>query len=121
MSNWHALISDLKQDRVRVAFHVLVPDEANAVGINLRNAVKDCPEINKTTAVAWLQTDYPIEFAAIADGSIYEHVEDVQFSAHASDGEKRTACDAHYSNVVTKIETQLRNRLKFWGLNRDVS
>jgi hypothetical protein len=119
MSNYHALESTVKQHEVRVAFHIVVPDQDNSVGVNLRTAAKQY--FAQTSQVPWLQVSNETEYVAIQNGEIYERVETVEFDADLTVLQKRAILDDRYSALATSIGIALPKILQWWGLDRDVS
>ena len=118
--NYHVLQSS-RGDRVNVVFHISVPDEDNAVAVNLRSAVSQFLSGQGTVSqVPWLETNNPTEYAQIQNGEIYEHSTVVQYDTNLADGDKRTEMDNKYIALVAMIQNEIRERFKFWGLDRDV-
>ena len=118
MANYHVL--DISgRDEARVVFHIPVPAEQNGAGTNLQDAIKKCLS-GEATAVPWLQTNDP-EYAQLVNGELYEHVESVQYNANKSDLEKRNAIDARYMALISIIQEKIREKFRFWGLDRNVS
>lgn len=126
MSNYHVMQVSDKKDTATVAFHITVPDEDNAVSVNLRTALKqhldgiDSSE-RVVSQVPWLETDFAAEFTAIQNGGVYEHLITVEFDANLTIAQKRTVLDSRYTALAGAIPDILRERFKFWGLNRDVT
>ncbi len=125
--NYHVLDSLIKADGANVAFHFVVPDEANFAGKNFRIALKEyldsiVPQggIRKVTSVPWLQVAFPTEFTSIENGEIYEHTELVRFDANGTDASKRNMIDAKWNSINVIVINRIREKLKFWGLNRTV-
>jgi hypothetical protein len=118
MSNYHVLDVNDKEDKINVAFHIVVPDELNAVGVNLMECVSQF--IDQTTKVPWLEVDFPTEYIQIGNGEVYEYSITVQVDANLSVLDKRTLLDNRFNTLNTAIPEVLRKRFKFWGLNRDV-
>ena len=122
MSNYHVLEVNDKKDAASVVFHIPVPDEVNSVGINLRVILKQYLADREIVPVmSWLQTDNPTEYAQIENGEVYEHSLQVRYNANETDLYKRDQIDAKYTSLVSIIPNIIRERFKFWGLNRDVT
>ena len=118
--NYHVLQSS-RGDRVNVVFHISVPDELNAVTVNLRDAVKQyLAGQGIVSQVPWLEANNPTEYAQIQNGEIYEHSTVVQYNVNFSDADKRTEMDSKYTAMAVLIQDEIRSRFKFWGLDRDV-
>lgn len=120
MANYHILKCSNKLHEINVVFHIQVPDETNAVGYNLRTAVKDDVKEN-TSDVPWLETGNPTEYAAIQNGEVYEWMEIIKVNADLSVGDKRNIIDARYTVLSTAGVTYLQNIYKYYGLDRDVT
>jgi len=118
MSNYHVLDANDKEDKIRVAFHIAVPDEVNAASVNLRECVSQF--ISQITIVPWLEADLPTEYTQIGNGEVYEHSQVVQVNANLSVIEKRTILDTKFNQLNTVIPDLIRGRFRFWGLDRDV-
>lgn len=123
MSNYHVLDASDKEDKVKVVFHVVVPDELNGVGVNLRTCLvqyKEYIQLDKVTEVVWLQIGFPIEYGQIESGEVFEYSEFVEVNADLSVLDKRTVLDNRFNTLNTAIPNLLRKRLRFWGLDRNV-
>ena len=115
MSNYHVLAQDLKSDSAQVAFHIAVPVETNAAGVYLSVALRQ--HLAPATQVPWLVDP---ELTGIANGDVYEYLQNVEFSALLSVAEKRAIIDARYTALAAAIPNIIRDRYRFWGLDRDV-
>ena len=105
-----------KRDSIRCAFHIPVPATNNFAGISYRTALVQYQE-DTTSAVPDLATSDPVAAAGLADGSIYEHVETVTFSATDTNTAKWNAIKAAYTARKAAILTAIQNRLEFWGFS----
>lgn len=125
MSNYHVLEITADKDTATVAMHFTVPDETNFASVNLRTAlVQYLAKINPDapiTVVPWLETEDPTEYAALAAGSVYEVMQQVEYNVNATNAEKATVIDTRWTALSSTIPDLIRERLKFWGLDRDVS
>lgn len=121
MSNYHVMATALTDDSSSVVFHIPVPDENNAVGMNLQTALSQRRADAETiSAVPWLEADFPDEYQDIQDGKVYEHVEGVSYDPDLVPAQKRANVDVRYNVLVNTIPDRIRTLLRFWGLNRDV-
>ena len=121
MANYHVL-QTTKKDRAQVAFHIAVPDENNAVAVNLQDAVSQYVSGKDTfSQVTWLEADFASEYAQLQNGEVYEYSIMVQYDANLSNAAKLTVMDAKCTSLVTQIQNEIRDKLEFWGLNRDVT
>lgn len=127
MSSYHGLETSEKGHQSDVVFHIVVPDENNGVGVNLRTALaqklareRELAGITIISVVPWLPTGAGSESEQIENGEVYEHQEAVRYSANLSLVEKRTVIDNRYTALASVIPDRIRERLRFWGLDRDV-
>jgi len=122
MSDFHVLHTGNKLDRATVAFHVAIPDENNSASpaVNLRTALSDQVDSLVVSQVPWLEADFASEYAQIQNGEVAEHVEVVKFSGNDSDANKVLAMDNRHTALAISVVEEARNKLKFWGHNRDV-
>lgn len=123
--NYHVLETTEKGHSSDVVFHIAVPDENNGVGVNLRVAlaqklVKDLAGAAFVSAVPWLPTGTGSESEQIENGLVYEHQEAVKYNANLGVVAKRTIIDNRYTVLASVIPDRIRERLRFWGLDRDV-
>lgn len=118
MADYHVLEST-RRDKVRVAFHIPVPDENNNVGINFQTAVSQYLT-GEPTVVPWLQSKDPTEYVQLQNGEIYEYVETIEYNANSTNSEKQAVVDVWYNELVSKIPNTIRERFIFWGLDRRI-
>ena len=111
MSNYHVLNAHETGKNVRVAFHISIPDENNAAGVNKRLALT---QSDPFTESAYAGTEQA-ELDQLTAGELYEYVDEVEFSADASNEQKLEAVAARYTALSTTIPTRLGKVLKFWG------
>jgi hypothetical protein len=116
MSNYHVLDMTTKEHEVQVIFHIPIPDENNNANINLRTALTQYKS-QKSSQVPWIGA---AELTDMENGLLYEHRETIMFDANLSLAQKRTIIDNRYTVLATSIVSQIRSRLKFWGMDRDV-
>ena len=122
MSDFHVLETSEKDHASRVAFHIAVPNENNAVSVNLRTAVSQYLAAQEVvTSVPWLEATNPSEYTQLQNGEVYEHSAEVRYSANLSVPEKRGLLDARYSQLASNIPAIIRSKFRFWGLDRDVA
>lgn len=118
--NYHILNSKEKDQSVRVAFHIPIPNTNNSVGVNYRIALKQFKPFT-TSQVPWL---IGAEVIQLQDGELYEHVISVVYRVKASDVDKQTIIDAEYNRLRggtdESILKKLQSQLKYWGKDRNV-
>lgn len=116
MSDYHILDCAASQDAARVVFHITVPDEVNAAGVSYRTAlVQYLGEID--SAVPGLDPTAH----GLSDGSVYESVQTIEFSALLTNAQKRDAIEARYSALSALILQRAQKMLEFWGMSGDVA
>ncbi len=123
MSNYHALMTTQKNHSTEVVFHIVVPNENNGVGVNIRTALSHSLG-DVVTSLPWLENgkqEQQDEYLAIVAGEIYEYSETITYNANLNDVGKRDIIDARYTELATSIPNIIRSRFKFWGLNRDIT
>lgn len=113
----HVMKINAKGNVATVAFHIQVPDEDNAAGVNLRIAVlesgvSDGASDNPRTS--------PAELAQIAAGEVMEIVEGVQFDKNWTNAVKLAKIAERYAVFESAGLSRLRSQLKFWGYGADV-
>ena len=113
----HAMNINAKGNVVTVAFHIQVPDEDTAAGVNLRTAViesglSEGTSINPRTSVG--------ELAQIAAGEVLEIVEGVQFDKNWTNAVKLAKIAERHAVFESAGRDRLRSQLKFWGYAADV-
>lgn len=117
--NYHVLATSEKDHESVVVFHIAVPNENNAVSVNLRIALTQYKPFT-TSIVPYLSTSNPTEFEALQAGQIYEYQETVSYNANLNILQKRGIIDARYTVLSTSIPNIIRATLRFWGLDRNV-
>lgn len=121
MSNYHVL-QTTKKDRAQIAFHIAVPNEVNASGVNLQTAASQFIANNPLVSnVPWLETDFSSEYAQIEGGQVYEHYALIEYDANLTNVQKLSNMDDKYNSLIPTIQNEIRDKLAFWGLNRDVT
>lgn len=120
MSNWHSLDSSIKDNWMRIAFHIAVPDENNAVGQNLQDVMPYAIPVTESV-VPYLGDVNAEELAAIIAGTIYEYAEIFEYDAGLTNQQKVALVDARYTALVTIKQDELRAKLKYYGKDNDVA
>lgn len=118
MSNYHVKSISPNGRNADVIFHIPIPVESNSAGVALRTAVLQyIDSANFISKIPWID---PSETTQLTNGEIYEHSETVKFLAADSNAQKQTKIDSRYTALSTNILNQVREILKFWGLDRNV-
>ncbi len=123
MSDYHVLTARNKRNAVTVAFHIEVPDTGvNAAEIQWRDVLKSYRAATggaiSVVPAAMLGDG---EQTALTNGALLEAVQEVRFSANASDEAKVLAVNAKHADLATSEITRLGNKLQFWGVSGNVA
>ena len=120
MSDYHILAGRPDGNQLRVVFHLPVPDESNAVGVNYRVALAMHKGSQQPSIVpaSLLGAD---EQTALDDGVLYELVWAFDTNPEMTLLDKRDALDAKYADLASSVISQLQTRLGYYGYSRDVS
>lgn len=118
MSNYHVLDAANTGDTIRIAFHITVPSETNAIGYNIRTALSEDEAISKTSIVPWIET---AEQTLLTNGELYEHVYSFKTNKDVPNLTKRDRMDAKYTSLVSTVQEGIRQRYTYWRFNRDVA
>ena len=113
----HVMRINAKGNVATVAFHIQVPDEDNAAGVNLRTATLESGLSTGTSVNP--RTDAG-ELAQIAAGEVMEVVEGVQFDKDQTNAQKLARIAERHATFESAGVSQLRSRLKFWGYAANV-
>lgn len=125
MSDYH--VRSISEDgrKASIIFHIPIPAENNAAGIPLRTALSEYikPRNSDGTYGIYQSMMYginPVELTQIQNGELYEHEERITFPAAAANLEKQTQIDNRFTDLSAVVVNRIRERLKFWGKNRNV-
>jgi len=124
MSNYHVIDLNRTEDKATVAFHIAVPSENNQQGTALSTCLVERNSRNNDNFDSQIPahaTNFAPENAAILAGTVYEHVETVQFDAKINNATKLAVIKARYTAIVAVAPDWLRKELKFWGYHGDVT
>jgi hypothetical protein len=127
--DYHGNIAHKKLHKLTVVFHIPIPDEdinngGDGPAVNLRTAVFEYKHNHGVvpSQVYDLETKDPTEYAQLQSGALLEHVETFIFSsADITTLEKRAELDTRYNYLATTGLDELKNKLKYWNYQRDVS
>lgn len=111
MSNYHILDAHEKGHKVRVVFHIAIPNEDNAAGVNKRIALTQYKPFTESAYAATSQA----EKDQLIAGELYEHVETVKFDGEMTNIQKLQAVANRYTDLSIAMPTKLGKVLKFWG------
>lgn len=126
MSDYHVLDGENDGRRYRVAFHISVPNEQNAVSTStLRAALSedasvryDPDDLNpKKSRVPWITVG---EQNSLDTGTVYEHLETYKTHPDLTNAQNQAALDARFTQLSTAVVNALRERYAFWRFDRNV-
>ncbi len=120
MSDYHILDGDFDGNATiyTVIFHFSVPDEANPIGVNYRTALSQDPVWAKTSRVPWIDAAHQTQ---LDNGEVLEW-RPFAFERDPANtpAQDRALLDAKHTALAPIVENKLRNRYKYWGMDRDV-
>ena len=122
MAKVHVLDQNKKLDTARVVYHIAIPNVNNSAGFSYRAAIVEYLDPDGSgivSAVPNLATKDATEFAGLQDGSVFEETHIVEFDANLTDGQKASEIDIHYLTRESSTLSDIQNRLKYWGLDRN--
>lgn len=112
-------ILEVKSDQAKSIFHIPIPNVLNAAGISYQTALKQY-NIGKEIVIPELNISYPVEYAAIENGEIYEYQITVKYSANLSNAQKKQVIENEYTVKKNIILNSIQERLEFWQMAWDV-
>lgn len=116
MSNYHITTGLDDGNSFTVVFHIPVPGENNAAGINLRAAIST----EQGTVTSQVKNLDAGEQTQLNDGEIFEYVEVFHTNPGETLAQKRNKIDTRYSNLIAPVQNRLRERFAYWGFSRNV-
>jgi len=119
MSDYHILDNRPDGNQLRVVFHLPVPNENNAVGLNKRTALIEYLGGPQVSVLPESRLGAG-EADALAAGELYELVWQYDTNPGETLLNKRDALDAKFTSFSNGVIAQLEVRLDFWGYGRDV-
>ena len=123
MSDIHILEGNDDANEFNVAFHVPVPNEDNAVGVNLQTCVTQDPiaQIHPLVVKGGDNSDVPWiaqpEKDAMNAGEIVEYQDAFTRTPGETPTQDLTRIKGKWHAVEAKAVEFLRNRYKYWGRN----
>lgn len=113
MANFHILESDIKDHKVRVVFHIAIPNEQNMATVDLQIALSEY----RPAPGSVLQGLAQAEIDQINTGQLYEHDEWIKYNGHLSNAQKLTTISNRHTILSGSIVDRVRQVLKYWGYN----
>ena len=125
MSNYHILEINKTHrgimEAITVVFHISIPDQTNDANVPYREATASLVDPENISAVPWLESDFPKEYADIQSGAVYETAKSIRLIADLTPIQKRDRLDTYYNHIKSELLQEIQHRLSFWGFNRDVA
>lgn len=126
--NYHVLDMVDKKNKVRVAYHIPIPNWSNKAepdSHSLRTAlVEHLTQDGGTieSVVPNFATEFSSELSDMQAGIIYEHVERTTLkNANWNDAERFSRLDIRFGRLETQIVRKLKAKLRLWGSNKNVT
>lgn len=108
-------------EAITVVFHISIPDQTNDANVPYREATASLVDPENISAVPWLESDFPKEYADIQSGAVYETAKSIRLIADLTPIQKRDRLDTYYNHIKSELLQEIQHRLSFWGFNRDVA
>jgi hypothetical protein len=122
MADVHIL--DGEGGKLKMACHIPIPSTNNSANVNWRSALIRSRIGGATVMVDGDGTGGTISAAektSIQNGELFEEVIEILPDTAGSSGAAQLAyVDARYNATVTRVLASLQDRLKYFGLNREV-
>lgn len=116
MPDIHILEQAQDKKTVRVVFHYAVSAANNAVGVSWSAALLKHLSGEQVSIILDYATDFPVEAAAMANGTVLEHQATVRFSRLGlTDAEKLAEIQVAYTNKQTEVMAELQVELNYYG------
>ena len=115
MADYHILTATDDGRALSVAIHTIVPDENNAVGVNLRQALLGSGV--STSSVSFIGD---VEKASLAAGQLYETAITFRTRPTETLEQKRDRLDIEARTEQARVQTMLRQRFWAWGYSRAI-
>jgi len=122
MSDIHILEGDPQAEKFTVVYHLPVPAEANAVGINLQACVAEDDAVTiYPNTYRGANTELPSgmisqqEITAMTDGELIEFSEAFTRTPGETPAQDLARIKDKWNAIAARAATLLRNRYKYWG------
>ena len=116
MANIHILEQAQDKKTVRTVFHYDIPAANNAVGVPWSTALLKSLGGEQVSVIPGHATDFPVEAAAMANGTILEYQGTIRFSVLGlTDAQKLTEIQGAYANKQDEIMAELQVKLNYYG------
>ena len=117
MADYYTLQMADKQDKISIAFHVVMPDTTNFVSFSYRTALAQYLTDTTSRVPFLVQTEQD----KLDSGELIEIVETIEFDGNLTLLQKRDLIDARYVSLSSEQITKYQNLLEFWGLARNIT
>jgi hypothetical protein len=116
MANIHILEQAQDKKTVRTVFHYAVSAADNAVGVPWSAALLKHLGGEQVSIIPDHATEFPVEAAAMANGTVLEHQATVRFSRLGlTNAEKLAEIQAAYTNKQNEVMAELQVKLNYYG------
>lgn len=118
MSDYHVMHGKDDGNWYQMVCHIPVPNENNAVGFNLRTALTQfLGTLEETSIVPFID---PAEVVQLQNGELFELPVEFATNPNESVADARAKMDVKFTQLSITVVNRIRERLKYWGYNRDV-
>ena len=118
MSDWHALASSDKGNRIQIVVHTAVPDTNNDAAptpINHRVAAAEWATLNQGSTTSVVPGLAGAEQTQLDNGELIESQINVQFDATQTPGQRHTAVATAAGVEQANVGADMIKVLQYWG------
>ena len=118
MSDWHALGSSDKGNRIEIVVHTAVPNTTNdaaPTNINHRVAAAEYVSLTKGSTVSRLPGIVAGEQTQLDNGELVESVINVEFDANQTPAQRHAAVAAAAGVEQAEVGADMTVILQYWG------
>lgn len=116
--NYHIKSADVEGHNIIVIFHIAVPVENNFAEIELKTCLVEDDNFNKVSVLPWVSAS---DQTGITNGELYEMSYSYNRNHTLTNAINRNNIDSIYSEMVIKIQDELRKKYEFWHYERDIT
>ena len=114
-TNYYVLDGTRRGSRLRVAYHVEVPNSSNAAGTNWRTAVTEFLSTTDDGTLSKVPGLASSEQNKLDAGELAEWVDAVEDDANAPPATRKANVEAHVSAAAAERGQNMADRLQHWG------
>lgn len=118
MSDYHVMRAAEDGGTIDLVFHVPVPDENNAAGVNLRTCLVEDEGVVKESIVTWIET---AEQTALSAGELLEYPYILHTHKDVPSAVKAAKIEELFTAGVPVVQEQLRQKYIYWHYNGNVA